>query len=124
MLGQAPAHPSNVSPSCPPTTLLVEISILEKAGGVTSAMALVVPVADELLPRAAVALGDGCVVELLWWDAFQWLGIACRWSKAHGGAGRRRVGGAAGFFSPSAPTPAHPTDTVGGGKPGAGMGEG
>lgn len=42
----------------------------------TSAFAQVVLVADELLPWAAVALGDGRVVELLGRDALQWLGIA------------------------------------------------
>lgn len=79
-------HSLAISPQAAPhPALLVEISILGKAGGVTSAIALVVPVADELLPRTAVALRDGRVVELLWWDALQWLGIAWKWSRAHGG---------------------------------------
>ena len=69
-------HPPPRSlPEQPRLVLLVEISILRQTGGVTSALTQVVPVADELLPRAAVALGDGCVVELLGWDALQWLSI-------------------------------------------------
>lgn len=64
-----------LSPPAARPALLVEISILRRAGGVTSAIALV---ADTLLPRAVVALGNDRVVELLWWDAFEWLGIAWR----------------------------------------------
>lgn len=78
-------HSLAIYPQAAPLALLVEISILGKAGGVTSAIALVVPVADELLPRTAVALGDGRVVELLWRDTLQWLSIAWKWSRAHGG---------------------------------------
>ena len=65
-----------VSPQAARLVLRVEISILQQAVGVTSAFAQVLPVADELLPRAAVALGDGRVVELLGRDALQWLSIA------------------------------------------------
>lgn len=68
--------PLPVCPRAARPTLLVEISVVVGAGGVTSAIALVVPVADELLPGAAVALGDGGVVELLWRDALQRLRIA------------------------------------------------
>lgn len=64
--------------------LLVEISVLRRAGGVTSAISLVIPVADKLLPRAAVALGDDRVVELLWRDTLEWLSIAWRWSRTRG----------------------------------------
>lgn len=99
--GGAGTHPAGNArqPQAPPTppaqprpTLLVEISAVAEAGGVTSAIDLVVPVADKLLPRTAVALGDGGVVELLWRDALQWLGIAWGHSSGRGGraAGRPR----------------------------------
>lgn len=113
-------HPLGTSPQAAHPSLLVEISKLGRAGGVTSAIALVVPVADELLPRTAVALGDGRVVELLRRDALQRLGIAWRWSRA---CGRQAGWGTRGGFSPSAPTPAHLVDMVGGGKSGAGVEE-
>lgn len=53
-------------------------------------VALVVPVVDELLPRAAVALGDDRVVELLRRDALEGLGIA--WRQGAGAAGALGLG--------------------------------
>lgn len=67
-----------LSPQAAHPALLVEISILRRAGSVTSAIALVVSVADKLLPWAVVALGDDRVIELLWRDALEWLSIAWR----------------------------------------------
>lgn len=109
-----------ISPQAARPALLVEISILCRAGSMTSAIALVVPAADELLPRAAVALGDDRVVELFGRDALEWLGIAWRWSRAHG---RRAGGGDCVPFSPNPHSHTHPTDAVGVGKTGARKGE-
>lgn len=67
----------------------------------TSAATGVVLVADELLPRAPVAFGDGGVVELLRWDALQGLGIAWGWN----GIGDRQ--GLGSIPLPSLPLP-HP----------------
>lgn len=109
-----------ISPQATRPALLVEISILCRAGDMTSAIALVVPVADELLPRAVVALGDDRVVELLRRDALEWLGIAWRWSRAH----ERQAGG--GDWVPFLLHPhshTHPMDAVGVGKTGAKKGE-
>lgn len=60
--------------------LLVEVAIVAEDGGVTSAATRVVLVADELLPRATVAFGDGGVVELFRWDTLQRLRIAWEWN--------------------------------------------
>lgn len=103
-----------------PAALLVEIPILGRARGVTSAVALVVPVADELLPRAAVALGDGRVVELLGRDALQGLRVAWGWSRARG---RRAGKGPLGSFLPRPPPP-RPPSGYRGRKTGAGKEEG
>lgn len=43
-------------------------------------------VADELLPRATIAFGDGGVVELFRWDVLQRLRVAWEWN----GSGDKR----------------------------------
>lgn len=88
-------------PSHPSLALLIEIPIVSEAGGVPLALERVVPVADKLLPGAAVTLGYGGVVELLGRDALQGLSIACD-DQAQG------VGHAGGRGHPVRSPPPHP----------------